>query len=508
MPGDCNCPDSCKTTAYSQDLSYSKLSEFSVNHILQGSRTEQISASYIEAVEMWHRLDPDELISTINNLMRLRETFYEILVFLNEKIKQSDASRLQAIKKAMLLFAEHAKSSITDQLTNIQSIQSEYENEEQNSVQQLEFLYSIAAAHLTYLDQYLDMENTSLIQEQVKIIVFDLQSLKFSLARAENKQSLPNKTLHLPGKLTVARGSSYEDCSGNISSMIKHVNKLYEILHEKWYFEINVTSAWMKQIRKEKEALFLKGEYLRNCLQSFPSSLDKVMSYRENAVFEMDTIIDNLSSDTKLLIDDGLYERAENIYQRYEQLLYNYSSGITTKKSLSNAFQQNKISSVLSQLYLAVAVPTKLALNNLREHIQEMQYVFVHLFNTGIGFVAKLDQHYPKSIIKDSARSMDILRAPIPELDYPEIYILTLRKDEIWKSWPAHLSLTEFYKSMAHQMITKLCDGYFDVLIKELDDITTKYDSLHLKVGAALENMTGHMKKFSDAILMEEKFIM
>ena len=457
---------------------------------------------------MWHRLDSDELINTINNLMRLTETFNEVLVFLNETVKQSDAARLQVIKKGILLFAEHANSSIIDQLTNIQLIHAEYVKEEQYTIQQLDVLYSIAAAHLTYLDQYLDVENTSLIEEQVKNVVFDLHSLKFSLKRLENKQGSPKKTSHLPGKLTVARDLIYADCSANISYMIEHVNKLYGNFQEKWDFDLNFTSAWIKEIKKEIKALLSMDEYFRNCLQSFPSSLNNVMSYREDAMFDTYKIIENLSSDTKLLMDDGMYEGAEKLYQKFRNLLYNYSNGITTKKSLLDTFHQNHISSVQSKLHSAVSVPTKLALNNLREHIQEMQSVFVRLFDSAIRLVAKLDQHYPVSKIKKRARSMDILRAPIPELDHPEIYTLTLSEEEMWKSWPEHLSVTKFYKSMAHQMITKLCDGYFDVLLKEIDEIATKYDKLHTEVETALENMTRHMKKFTDAILMEQNFIM
>ena len=456
---------------------------------------------------MRHRIDSNELLNTVKHLKKLAETCRRILIFFNETIGHSTRAGLPVIKKGISLFAEHANSSILGNLLEIQLIGQEYEQEERHFIQVLESLYTNAATHLAWFNQSLDMQNATLDTEVITNVAFDLQLLRTSLKMLEKKQNSQQNVSHLPGRLAFPHKLTYDDCNEPISYLIKHVDTLYDKLQEKLDFDSQNTSVWETDIKTEIKDIFLKDELFRKCLGSFPSSLDKVLSYREKAESIIEDILQKLSSDTTLLMNDGLYETAEEIYQRFEHLLYNYSNGVILKESLADTFHQNQIRKTLSELNAAVKNPIKKAVDYLRLQVKENQDVCTKLYSNVLEKVAEFDKLHPKSVFKSIARSMDIFRAPIPDLELPELYRFTLNEEELWKNWPGYLTLTEYCEMMASQIITKLCKGYFEVLNRKLDDISTKSEMLSCEVEAALENMSKHMKLYSDAILMKDKFI-
>ena len=360
-------------------------------------------------------------------------------------------------------------------------------------------LYETVRIHLQHLETLLYKASSPLVDtlknETVNKLKDHLISVYTSLIIVDD--IFTSHTSHLPRTITVAHDHEYYSCEEAKLQFVSCVNVTLDNLNDGTFGKKNVYDFYVKYER------FLP------CVLDYSNALNDLRDYKEKSLLPTLGEIENRAKTVHIASGDyrRTHEKVSELKQILQDLLKEYKFGTSGKHHMLITLKHEFFNEISKDIERARREFDADFLKPLRKLTNDITEIVIKLYKSGIQKVARLDQFYEGGFFLNNSRSMQILRAPVPNTNTRDKYVLLLAPDDVSDIWPLNMNMTEFVKTKADKELSRLCREYFAVLLSYLTGKDSELASLLSETQSGINLIKKDMDEFNQKQQVDEKFI-
>jgi len=412
------CPTACNVNSFTLGLSQSQLSGLSINDIL-GNKTEDLSQRYIQALEIRNRVDEDTMTTTIIQMEYVISSHVKLQSYIYFAVLDRGTSIPRHIEAALEDITELVLNDIVNGGGALLSrFETAYLMDLKPRESYLEEITTRLHAKLSLTKDLLKGLSVGIYNPSDKwyftVVVETLELLKdFSRVLTTYTTNTASSTTDLMPKLF-----EVEPCKSYLDSIIGNDFLLIiqlRVLTIKGSFDgVFPCDTCVTVALSRMEDLLLYLSNFSNCHSVYSDFLVDFRRWLGSVSFDLREFSNSINS-----------EQVLNMFLHNEYWLTtlktNYSKNAIMKLDLAKQLNSERsatlsqdITNVVQDISQQIVVPLQNKITSTEDSIAVMYLTFLE-------YCVKLSNYTMNSEVERYARSLQMWRKPIPELEIPEV---------------------------------------------------------------------------------------